>query len=461
MGADLDLKIPPALTNVLTGAATLRLAYLAGGCVRDALLGQTPKDFDIEVFGVTYDGLVADLQKFGKVDLVGRSFGVVKLWLEGKEYDFTLARRDSKTAPGHKGFEIKFDAGLSIEEATARRDFTINSMLYDPREKAVIDLHGGQRDLRQRILRHTSAAFTEDPLRVLRGFQFAARFNLAAAPETLALCRSISGTHKELAIERIWHEWLKWAAKSQTPSIGLKFLRDADWLRHYPEIAAMIGTPQDPRWHPEGDVFTHTCHCADALASLEEWRRLEDTDRAALMFAILTHDFGKAVTTVRDGDAIISPGHEKESGRLGEDFLARIGAPSYIRERVVPLAVNHMFYTEAVTDRSVRRLARRLAPETIESLAIVMTADAYGRPPKPREAPPLVADLKAKAAELKIQDSAPKPILLGRHLLERGMAPSPEFKRILDQAYEAQLDGAFADLDGALKWLDQIQPRSL
>lgn len=438
---------------MLTKTPLLAKAYLAGGCVRDALLGHPSKDFDIEVFGATYEELVAALGRWGKVDLVGRSFGVVKLWLAGKEYDFTLARRDSKTAPGHKGFEIQFDPGLSIEEATARRDFTINSMLFDPRANAIVDLHGGERDLREGILRHTSGAFVEDPLRALRGFQFAARFNLNAAPETLELCRSISDSHGELAIERVWQEWLKWAARSVTPSLGLKFLRDADWLRHYPELAAMIGTPQDPRWHPEGDVFVHTCHCCDAMASLPEWQRLDEADRATLMLTILTHDFGKVVTTVREGEVISSPGHERESGVLAEAFLARIGAPSHIRERVVPLAVNHMFYTETVTDRSVRRLARRLAPETIESLAIVMTADAYGRPPKPREAPPLIAELKAKAGELKIQDSAPKPILMGRHLLERGMAPSPRFKQILDAAYEAQLDGVFNDLEGALRWL--------
>lgn len=454
MPTQLNLSLPVELARVLAETPSLRNAYLAGGCVRDALLGQEPKDFDIEVYGTTFDALVNDLGKWGRVDLVGRSFGVVKLWLDGAEYDFALARRDSKTAPGHRGFEIEFDPHLSMEEATARRDFTINSMLFDPRSGAVLDLHGGERDLKERTLRHTSAAFVEDPLRVLRGFQFAARFGLMAAAETVELCRSISGSHGELAIERVWQEWLKWAAKSASPSAGLVFLRDCDWLRHYPEIAAMIGTPQDARWHPEGDVFSHTCHCCDAVASLPEWRSMQEMDRAVLMLAILTHDFGKAVTTVREGEAIRSPGHEKESGRLGEEFMARIGAPLHVRDRVVPLALNHMFYTESVTDRSVRRLARRLSPETIDSLVLIMTADAYGRPPKPREAPALVGELKAKAAELQLQVSAPKPILMGRHLLEKGMAPGPAFKRLLDAAYEAQLDGVFADLAGAVRWLD-------
>src|SRR4051812_1211575 len=182
----MQFAMPPALDRILRETPELSRAYLAGGSVRDALLDCAPKDFDVEVYGVTYERLAAALSRWGKTDLVGKSFGVVKLFLrDGAEYDFSLARRDSKTAPGHKGFAIEFDLGLTLEQATARRDFTINSLLYDPRKSEIIDLHNGQRDLRGRILRHTSAAFVEDPLRVLRGFQFAARFELTAAPETL------------------------------------------------------------------------------------------------------------------------------------------------------------------------------------------------------------------------------------------------------------------------------------
>jgi tRNA nucleotidyltransferase (CCA-adding enzyme) len=450
----MEFGMPPAFEKILRETPELARAYLAGGCVRDALFGCAPKDFDVEVYGVTYERLVAALSKWGKTDLVGRSFGVVKLFLrDGAEYDFSLARRDSKTAPGHKGFAIEFDPGLTLEEATARRDFTINALLYDPRKGEIIDLHGGQRDLANRILRHTSAAFVEDPLRVLRGFQFVARFELQAAPETVELCRSIKNTINELPKERIWHEWRKWAIKAAKPSLGLRFLRDCEWLEHDPEIRALIGTPQDPRWHPEGDVFVHTCHCLDALVELPEWQRADEDARTVLMFAILTHDFGKATTTVVASDGISSAGHEAASVPLAESFLERIGAPLYLRERILPLALNHMFYTEIVTDRSVRRLARRLAPESVESLAIVMTADSLGRPPRPPKVPEIVGILRAKAAELDVQARAPKPILQGRHLLERSMQPGPAFKPILDAAFEAQLDGAFHDLDGARGWL--------
>ncbi len=447
--------MPPNLRRILDQTPELARAYLAGGCVRDALLGCAPKDFDVEVYGVNYEQLVAALQKWGRTDLVGRSFGVAKLFLrDGAEYDFALARRDSKTAPGHRGFAVEIAPDLSLEEATARRDFTINSLLFDPRENKVIDLHRGQEDLVNRVLRHTSAAFVEDPLRVLRGFQFAARFELRAAPETLELCRRIRHTLGELARDRIWHEWRKWATKSVQPSLGLTFLRDCGWIEHYPEINALIGTPQDSRWHPEGDVFIHTSHCLDALVRLPEWQNAEDEAKSILTFATLAHDFGKATTTVIDGAVITSAGHEAASGPMSETFLERIGSPIVVRERVAPLVVNHMFYAEEVTDRSVRRLARRVAPESVETLAILMTADSMGRPPRPAEAPPIVAALRAKAGELKLQDRAPKPILLGRHLMERGLKPGPDFKPILDQAFEAQLDGAFGDLHGALAWLD-------
>jgi tRNA nucleotidyltransferase (CCA-adding enzyme) len=270
------------------------------------------------------------------------------------------------------------------------------------------------------------------------------------------LCRSIKNTIRELPKDRIWHEWRKWAIKSTKPSLGLAFLRDCEWLEHYPEIHALIDTPQDVRWHPEGDVFVHTCHCLDVMARLPEWERADEDTKASLMFATLAHDFGKATTTIVEPDKISSAGHEAASVPLTESFMERIGAPLFLRERVAPLVLNHMFQTEMVTDRSVRRLARRLAPESVESLAILMTADSMGRPPRPPQVPEFVSSLRAKAAELDVQAQAPKPILQGRHLLERGMAPGPKFKPLLDAAFEAQLDGAFQDVEGARAWLTKF-----
>ena len=452
------LELPKNLATILRETTDLKNAYLVGGCVRDWLLGNPGKDYDIEVFGVTYEHLAHALSRWGRTDLVGRSFGVVKLTVaEGATYDFSIPRRDSKVSAGHKGFQIEFDPNLSLRDAAARRDFTINALMYDPRRAEILDFFGGQTDLEQRRLRHTGPAFSEDPLRVLRGMQFAARFNLTAAPETIRLCREIKAAYRELAIERVREEWFKWASRARVPSAGLRFLDATEWIEHYPEIANLRGTPQDPEWHPEGDVFVHTCHCCDALVKQVEWQNAEETSRIVWSLGILTHDFGKPATTaqsVRDGKTrIISPGHEEAGVGLAETFCRRIGAPNAITERVLPLVSNHMAHMLTVTDRSVRRLARRLAPENIESLLLIMRADSMGRPPKPFRLPENVHQLANKARELQVQSRAPQPILKGRHLFRYGLQPGPEFKVLLDEAYEAQLEGRFETLAGGLQWL--------
>ena len=205
-------------------------------------------------------------------------------------------------------------------------------------------------------------------------------------------------------------------------------------------------------------MFTHTCHCCDALSELTEWQAADVTTRQVLMFAVLAHDFAKPQTThtaEREGRMrIVSPGHEEQGGPLAEAFLTRIGSPNELKTRVVPLVTHHLAHLQAVSDRAVRRLANFLKPATISELCLVMTADCFGRPPKPRLMPEGVVQLRLKAEELRLRDSAPKPLLQGRHLIARGMKPGKEFGALLETAFEAQLEGAFADLDGALKWLD-------
>ena len=454
----MSVIVPPELARLLAEVPELSRAFLVGGCVRDALLGLAVKDFDVEVFGVSYERLAKALRQWGRVDFVGQSFGVVKLTTgSGLAYDFSIPRRDRKVAQGHKGFEVEFDASITPQEAASRRDFSINALMFDPRRNEVLDFFGGQTDLRDRVLRHTSGAFVEDPLRVLRGMQFASRFNLYAAPETIVLCRSIKASFGELAVERVGDEWFKWAAKSTVPSVGLRFLADTEWLEHFPELAALRGTPQDPEWHPEGDVFTHTGHCCDALVKLPDWQAADEASRIAWMLAVLAHDFGKPTATheaMRDGRMrIVSPGHEQGGVEPALQFLERIHAPHAIRDRVPPLVANHLAHMQQVTDRGVRRLAKRLEPETILGLCVVVTADHSGRPPKPACVPEGAKALLAKAEELRLQTSAPKPILQGRHLIAAGMKPGKDFKAILDAAFEAQLEGQFGDLEEAKAWL--------
>ncbi len=450
--------IPTELQTILAQTPELERAYLVGGCVRDWLLGQQDiKDFDIEVFGIDYDTLLKALRKHGRTDLVGRSFGIVKLTVGGHTHDFSIPRRDSKVASGHKGFEITFDPTITPREAASRRDFTINALMFDPRKCELLDFFGGAEDLRDGVLRHTSDAFAEDPLRVLRGMQFAARFGLRIATETAALCRSIKDGFHELAQERVRDEWFKWASRSRVPSAGLRLLVETGWVEHFPEIQALIGTPQDPEWHPEGDVFTHTCHCLDALVQLPAWQAADEESRIVYALAVLAHDFAKPETTheaLRDGRMrIVSPGHEEKGGPLTLGFLERIHAPKVFHQRVPPLVTNHLAHIQPATERSVRRLARRLDPETIHGLAIVVTADAFGRPPKPQIIPQGLTALLDIAATLDLQAAAPKPILMGRHLMQLGLAPGRDMGRLIDAAFEAQLEGAFSDLPGALRWL--------
>jgi tRNA nucleotidyltransferase (CCA-adding enzyme) len=451
--------MPPELERILRETPELERAFLVGGCVRDALLGlPAGKDFDVEVFGADYESLLKALARWGRTDLVGRSFGVVKLATgSGHSYDFTVPRKDSKIAPGHKGFAVEFDPAITPQDAAARRDFTINSLLYDPRARQVIDFFGGVADLKNRVLRHTGAAFAEDPLRVLRGMQFAGRFDLRAAPDTIALSRQIKSGYAELAVERVREEWFKWAQLSAAPSAGLRFLAATEWIDHFPEIKAMAGVPQEPEWHPEGDVFIHTCHCCDAMARLDGWRRADGESRIVYMLAILAHDFGKPATTrneLKDGRMrIVSPGHEEAGAGLAEKFLDRMRVPAAIRERVIPLARHHLFHLEEITDRAIRRLARRLEPENIQGLCLVMTADSMGRPPRPAAQPGNVKLLLARAHELEVREQAPRRVLLGRHLIGIGLEPGEQFGGILDRAFDAQLEGAFGDLAGAFRWL--------
>jgi tRNA nucleotidyltransferase (CCA-adding enzyme) len=371
---------------------------------------------------------------------------------DGHELDISLPRRESKIGAGHRGFLAEPDPTMTPREAAARRDFTWNALALSP-EGELLDFFGGAADLNAGIIRHTTAAFAEDPLRVLRAMQFAARFGMRLAPETAALCRALLPEAPTLAPERIWGEWQKWALKGRKPSAGLRVLAETGWLSLYPELEALVGCPQDPAWHPEGSVWTHMLHVVDAAADIADRDGLAGDERAILLFAALCHDLGKpATTTSSESGRIRSPGHAQAGLEPSKTLLRRIGCPRAIIERVVPLVREHMVHIGMqVTDRAVRRLALRLAPATIAQWGRLVEADHSGRPPLAPENP--AEPIVALAERLGAHTGRPAPILQGRHLIAAGMAPGPQLGAILDRAYHAQIDGAFASVEDGLAWV--------
>lgn len=473
------LDLSPALDRIVRDlrAAGYR-ALIAGGAVRDALLGLHPKDIDIEVYGIAYDALVDFLKGHGRVDLVGKSFGVVKFRAVGCDTvgdstgvgdacDFSVPRRDSKTGPAHRDFLTTFDPSITPREAASRRDFTINAMAYDPISGELLDFFGGREDLENRVLRATSSAFAEDPLRVLRGMQFACRFDLTVDPSTAELARSIANEYSTLARERVAEEFMKWAVKSGYPGRMADYLADAGWLLHFPEIEKMRGVPQDPEWHPEGDVSIHTMLVLNEAARIAERDGLDADDRAVLVFAALAHDFAKADTTAlreRDGRMRWTAwGHEAAAGPLARQFLMRIGIKNAIVEQVVKLVESHLAHSSIgpdVTPRAVRRLAVRLAPASIAQLVRLIEADASGRPPRPRGLPESAARIRDMAAEQSVGEKPQAPLILGRHVLQYfNDRPGEHIGEVTRAAYEAQSDGEFSTEEEALAWLDRYISR--
>ncbi len=426
-------------------------AWLVGGAVRDALLGLTPVNLDLEVFGVPAETLGKLLSQRFKVAAVGRAFGVFKLTDFGM--DVSLPRRESKTGPGHKGFAVSGDPNLSIEEAAARRDFTINAIYWGPLTGELIDPFEGRRDLEEKRLRHAGAQFSEDPLRVLRAMQFAARFELTVDSATVALCREI--TPENLPPERLFEEWKKLLLQGVKPSIGLAFLKDCGWVQYYPELEALIDCPQDPQWHPEGDVWIHTLHCLDAFARERMGCEWEDLVAG---FAVLCHDFGKPATTLYQDERIRSIGHEAKGVAPAASFLRRLTRHQDLIDAVTPLVEHHLrpleLYKAKAGDAAVRRLARKAG--RIDRLARVARADQMGRPGRRAEGFPEGRWLLERAEALAVKDTAPRPLIRGRHLIALGMTPGPEFKPLLDRCYEAQLDGSITTSEEGMAFLREI-----
>ena len=431
-------------------------ALIVGGWVRDKLLGIDSKDLDMEVFGIPADDLRALLEPFGDVEPIGQSFPVYKI----HTIDIGLPRRESKAGRGHKGFVVEGDPSMTIAEAARRRDFTVNAISWDPLSDRYEDPFDGRADLGRKMLKAVDpATFGDDSLRVLRAVQFAARFEMALDEGTKALCQTIR--LDDLPPERIWGEVEKLLLRARRPSIGFALALELGVIDQlFPELKALVGCPQEPEWHPEGDVWVHTLQVIDQAR-----QRIDDLNRAdqlALMLGAVTHDFGKPATTAMLDGRIRSMNHEEEGVAPAAAFLDRLNIHSIdgkdVRGQVLGLVAHHlkpgMLYKvrEQLTDGAFRRLSQKA---NLELLARVAKSDCLGRVPGQFDCSAMDWFLD-RARELGVDRSPPKPLLLGRHLLELGMKPGPEMGVVLKQIYEKQLDGEITTLEEAMSVASQM-----
>jgi len=424
-------------------------ALCVGGFVRDRLLKRASKDLDIEVFGIPQDKLQALLQSLGKVVPAGQAFPVYKLG----DIDVALPRRESKTGRGHKGFTVEGDPSMSFEEAARRRDFTINAIGWDPLTDEYLDPFSGRKDLDLRVLRVVDReTFADDSLRVLRALQFAARFELTIDPDTARICASIA--LDDLPAERIWGEFEKLLLQAARPSIGFALARELGVIHQIlPEMEPLYDTPQDAEWHPEGDVWIHTLMVIDKARELNG-----DLDRprlAAIMLGAVCHDLGKPVTTAVIDGRVKSPNHEAMGVEPSTKILDRLNVNTLdgfdVRAQVIGLVTEHLrpmaFFKarDTVTDGAFRRLAQKV---DLELLARFARSDCHGRTG--------TFDCSGidwfieRARSLGVEHKPPAPILLGRHLIELGVAPGPRMGEILRAVYELQLDSVVTTLDEAI-----------
>lgn len=430
---------------------------IVGGFVRDSLMKRLKsKDIDIEVYGIEdIELLRKSLEKLAPVYEVGKSFGVLKMSFMDYELDISLPRLESKTGSGHRGFSVKTHADISFKQASSRRDFTMNAIGYDVEEQRYLDPHQGQKDIENRLIRIVNKeSFVEDPLRILRAIQFSARLDFTLEKETLSLCQKMVADKMldELPKERIFEEIKKLLLQSDKPSKGFILMDELGAL--FPEIVDLKDVPQNPKYHPEGDVFTHTMMSLDALA---QEKIDDDKEKLILMLAILCHDFGKPETTKVHEGVISAINHENVGLKPTEIFIRRLSDESALFESIAPLVAHHLKPSQLFSQKSKSSAIRRLSVKVdLKRLVSVARADFLGRTTKEAQSGFYEAGkwLLEEAERLHVLTQAPQALLQGRDLIKAGLEPGSSFKVILDQAYELQLEGEFSTNSEARIWLE-------
>jgi putative nucleotidyltransferase with HDIG domain len=411
-------------------------SYLAGGCVRDMLLGKTPQDYDIST-NAKPDEVV---KVFAKTVPVGAQFGVILVIVEGQPFEVASFRYDGPYLDGRRPAQVRYG---TLQEDIFRRDFTINGMVYDPIGDQLIDLVGGRRDLDNKLVRAIGtprARFEEDRLRMIRAIRFAANLDFTVESETFAAMCELAPSITQISWERIGEEVTRILTEGGAKP-GFELLDRIGLLKILlPEIDAMKGVEQSPDYHPEGDVFTHTMLTLGYLNSPTE----------TLAYGCLLHDVGKPVCIRRDETRLTFYGHTEKGAAMAEEVLRRLKRSRATRERVAYLVRNHLRHLQAPQMR-LSTLKRFLGEDGIDELLELTRIDALSAN----------GDLQhyrfciEKLAELKTEEIHPEPLLRGRDLIAMGFSPGPNFHEILKHVEEAQLGGELLSREQAMAWVEK------
>jgi tRNA nucleotidyltransferase (CCA-adding enzyme) len=440
--------------------------YAVGGYVRDLLRGIRSEDVDILITHHPLEEIIKKIGPYGRVDLVGKSFGVIKFTINRKTYDIALPRKDiSKRAEvkGHKDFLISADPDLPLEKDLERRDFRCNSIALRLADDKIIDPFHGSSDIQAKTIRLTNPeAFPEDPLRVLRVARFASVLQFTVSAEIYDISKEIDLTG--LSVERVNEELFKILLLSPVPSVGLEELFKLSALRQlFPELYLLTLSIQDPLFHPEKDEFGHHTVWHHTKLTVDQAKRLADLfletqeKKLALLLAALYHDLGKPATAQwehkKERMVITNNGHDLLSEKLAKKIFNRFKIFSwngYNLRKIVPSLIRcHHRASELWSNRDVvtRKAFNRLAAEVsgeIELLIYLDAADRAGRKER------LIKDLDRggkwllkKFKELRVSKETITPLIMGRDLIKMGVAPGPGMGRILRKLYELQLDNEF------------------
>ena len=419
------------------------LAYFAGGAVRDALMGQSPKDYDIAT-NATPDQV---LEIWPKANTIGKHFGVILVKLGEHAFEIATFRTDGSYNDGRRPDTVTFS---SPEEDAQRRDFTINGMFYDPITERTIDYVQGQQDLEHRFIRAIGTPadrFREDALRLLRAVRFAVKTGFTIEPETLSALQDHSELLAQISVERIQEEFSK-IITSPNRRLGVEILVETGLMRHIiPEVYALIGCEQPPQWHPEGDVFTHTCIALDLLP---------DDAPLPLCLAVLLHDIGKPPTYTWDeaDQRIRFNGHDQVGAEMSTEILTKLRYSNAIIEDVVAIVHNHMQFVNVQQMRTAK-VKRFLARPTIAMELELHRVDCMSSNGITEN----LDFLRAKQEEYANEPIIPAPLITGKDLIDLGLRPGPQFKSLLQAVETEQLEGTLTTSEQALEFVKAILER--